>query len=90
MVTPDEDFSEADVSADDFDAMWDQGEPVQTLVRTTRATAGVPIRSAIRGSTVATRSSAADTASTSSASTIAVSPAKPRPVKGGNIFVETR
>lgn len=30
-MTPDEDFSEADTTTAEFDAMWDEGEPVATV-----------------------------------------------------------
>lgn len=78
-MTSDEDYSEADTTAAEFDAMWDRGEPVETIVHTTtpRATAGAPIRAAITGSTVAAGLSGLDTGSTSSASTITLTILEP-------------
>jgi hypothetical protein len=77
-MTPDDDYSEADTTAAEFDAMWDQGEPVETVGRTaTRATAGAPLeRSAITSSTVAA-TSVSGTRPASDAWTISVVPARP-------------
>jgi hypothetical protein len=77
MDTSNFDDSEAHTTAEEFDAMWDKGAPVEAVTRIpVRATRGAPNTAHIVSGASSVRLGPG-TLSTARASTVAVSPAKP-------------